>query len=129
MAEPFILINTYAIKPGHEDEYHKRFQEVADLVEANEPKMLYFAAHLSEDGSEAATVQVHTDADNMAFHLELVADHVRDAAQYLDFSTMSIRIYGSPTEAVLEQMRQLAGSGMAVTVSPAVVSFDRLATS
>lgn len=129
MAEPFVFISSYAIKPGHQEEYLKRFQEVADLVETNEPKMLYFAEHVSEDGSEAATVQVHADADNMAYHMELVGDHIRDAAQYLDFSTMAIRIYGTPTEAVLEQMRQLAGSGVSVTVSPAAISVNRLPVS
>lgn len=129
MAEPFVFISSYAIKPGHQEEYLKRFQEVADLVEANEPKILYFAEHLSEDGSESATVQVHADADNMAYHMQLVGDHIRDAAQYLDFSTMAIRIYGAPTEAVLEQMRQLAGSGVAVTVSPAEISVNRLPAS
>lgn len=128
MAEPFVFISSYAIKPGQQEEYLKRFQEVADLVEANEPKMLYFAEHLSEDGAESATVQVHADADNMVTHMQLVGDHIRDAAQYLDFSTMSIRIYGAPTEAVLEQMRQLAGSGVSVTVSPAAISVNRLPT-
>ncbi len=88
--------------------------------------MLYFAEHLSEDGTQASTVQVHADADNMGFHMDLVGEHVRAAAEYLDFSTMSIRIYGSPSGAVLEQMRQLAGSGASVTISPAAVSFDRL---
>ena len=128
MAEPFIFINTYRIKPGHEDEYLKAFGEVADIVKAEEPKMLYFAEHISEDGSEATTVQVHADADNMAHHMELVGDHIREAAQYLDFSSMSIRIYGSPGQHVLEQMRELAGSGVSVTVSPAVVSVSRLPT-
>lgn len=125
MAEPFILINTYAAKPGKEEEYRKRFQEVADLVEAEEPRMLYFAHHESEDGAEGATVQVHADPDNMAVHMQLVDEHIREAAEYLDFSSMKIRIFGSPTAAVLDQMRQLAGAGVSVTVSPPVVAFDR----
>ncbi len=109
-----------------EEEYKERFQAVADIVEAEEPKMLYFAEHVSEDGSENTTVQVHADADNMAYHMQLVGEHIQEAAQYLDWSSMSIRIYGSPTEGVLEQMRQIAGSGVSVTVSPAAVSFSRL---
>lgn len=125
MAEPFIFINSYQVKEGKEDEYRQAFQRVADIVEAQEPKMLYFAEHVSEDGSENTTVQVHSDADSMAYHMQLVEDHIRQAAEYLDWSSMSIRIYGSPNEAVLEQMRQIAGSGVSVTVSPAVVSFDR----
>lgn len=38
---------------------------------------------------------------------------------------MSIEIYGSPTEAVLEHLREVAGLGVRVTVNPAVVALDR----
>jgi UDP-N-acetylmuramoylalanine-D-glutamate ligase len=125
MAEPFIFINSYRIKPGMEEEYRQRFGEVADIVEAQEPKMLYFGEHIAEDGTGATTVQVHADAENMGYHMELVGEHIQEAAQYLDFASMTLQIFGSPTEAVLDQMRQLAGSGVSVTVSPAAVSFHR----
>lgn len=126
MAEPFIFINTYKFKPGKEEEYRAAFQEVADIVEAQEPKMLYFAEHVSEDGSQATTVQVHSDPDNMAHHMQLVDKHIREASEYLDWSSMSIQIFGSPSEAVLEQMRELAGAGVSVTVSPAKITVNRL---
>jgi hypothetical protein len=126
MAEPFIFINTYKVKPGKEEEYRAAFQEVADIVEAQEPKMLYFAEHVTEDGSQATTVQVHSDPDNMVHHMRLVDKHIREASEYLDWSSMSIQIFGSPSEAVLEQMRELAGAGVSVTVSPAEITVNRL---
>lgn len=126
MAEPFIFINTYKFKPGKEEEYRAAFEEVADIVEAQEPKMLYFAEHVSEDGSQATTVQVHSDPDNMEHHMRLVDKHIREASEYLDWSSMSIQILGSPSEAVLEQMRELAGAGVSVTVSPAKITVNRL---
>lgn len=129
MAEPFIFVNTYTIKPGKADGYWKKFRQVADLVQAKEPRMLYFGGHANEDGSTATTVQVHADADNMLFHLELVGEHIRQAAEDLDFSTMSVQIYGSPTEAVMEHIRELAGFGIRVSVNPAVTAFDRFAAS
>ncbi len=125
MAEPLILINTYRVVPGKEEEYFERFGEVVDIVEANEPKMLYFAEHVSEDGAWTSTVQVHADAENLGYHMKLVEDHIREAAEYIDWSSMSIQLFGSPGQAVLEQMRQLAGSGVSVSISPAKVSFDR----
>lgn len=126
MAEPLIFISTYKLKPGKESEYLKAFQGVADIVAAQEPKMLYFAEHISEDGSESTTVQVHSDPENMAYHMQLVEKHIREAAQYLDWSSMSIQIFGSPSEAILEQMREIAGSGVSVKVSPAAVTVNRL---
>jgi hypothetical protein len=129
MAEPFIFINTYTIKPGKEEAYKTAHQQVADLVEAKEPKMLYFALHTSEDGSQATTVQVHADAENLGYHMSLVEEHVRAAHEYLDGANMAIRIFGSPTEAILDQMRQLAGSGVSVTISPATLGFNRFGDS
>lgn len=125
MAEPLIFINTYTIQPGKLDAYKQRFQRTAKVVEDNEPRMLYFACHVDDSGTEATTVQVHADADNMAFHMQLVGDHIEAARDFLDFSSMSMRIYGSPTDALLEQMRKLAGAGVDVTVSRPVVAFDR----
>ena len=127
MAEPFIFINTYRIRPDKAEAYREKFREVAEVVEAKEPRMLYFAAHESEDGTEASTVQVHADPDNLLFHMQLVQDYIREAmVEYLDPSSpVSIRIYGTPSDAILNGIRQLAGPGVSVTVSPAVVAFDR----
>ncbi|HEX2028923.1 MAG TPA: hypothetical protein VHF25_13085 [Nitriliruptorales bacterium] len=125
MGEPFIFINTYAIEPDRRDEYLERFRRTAQMVQANNPRVLYFACHLSEDGSRASTVQVHADADSMALHMQQAARHIEAAREILDFSTMSMQILGSPTEAVLEGIRRTSAPGATVTVMPAAVAFDR----
>lgn len=125
MAEPFIFLNTYAISPDRAETLKRGFQATAELVQAREPRMLYFGLHISEDGTEATTVQVHADAENMAFHMRLVGDHIRKATEYLDFSSMRIQIFGTPTDAIVDQVQQLAGSGVPVTISPAAICFDR----
>lgn len=126
MADPLIFINSYRVTPGNEDTYREAFREVADLVKAEEPKMLYFAEHVSEDGATVTTVQVHADADNLIHHMEVVGEHIQRAAEYIDWSSMSIDLYGTPSEALLEQMRQVAGTGVSVSVNPPAVSFSRL---
>lgn len=126
MAEPFIFINTYALKPGKEEEYRKSFQEVAQLVEAEEPQMLYFACHVGESGKEVTTVQVHADADNMIHHMKVASEHIDHAMRELvDPSGMRIQVYGTPSDALVDQLRQVAGSGVSVSVSPATVAFNR----
>lgn len=125
MAEPFIFINTYDVEPGAIEAYKERFRRTAQVVQAEEPRMLYFACHIDEETNRAATVQVHADADNMAYHMKLVAQHIDSAREVLDFSTMSIQIFGSPTEAILEHIRELSGAGVDVRVAPAAVAFDR----
>lgn len=123
MAEPLIFVNTYAVKPGQRDAVEASFSEVAELVEGKEPRMLYLGFSIDPDGAEATTVQVHADADNMRFHMELIADHLAAARDQLDFSTMRIQLFGSPPEDLVEQMRAVAGA--AVTVHPRTAGFDR----
>jgi hypothetical protein len=59
----------------------------------------------------------------------LVEDHIRAAHEYVDYATAAIRIFGSPTAEILDQMRQLAASGVSVTVSPATLGFNRFGDS
>jgi len=127
MAEPFIFINTYAVKAGKLEEYLQRHQEVVELTEAQEPRLLHFGCYTSEDGAEAATVQVHADADNMLVHMQVAGEHIRQASELLDFSRMSIQIYGSPSATLLEEMRKLAGTGVPVSIKERRVGFTRLA--
>lgn len=121
MSAPFILINEYTIEPGKTDEFLARFRKIADTAEAHEPELLYFAEHISEDGTQGSTVQIHADAQNMERHMELVGEQIRDIVAYLD--SQVVRIYGTPTPAVLEQLRVIAGDR--VTIKPLAVGFDR----
>ena len=121
MSEPFILINEYAIKPGKTDEFLDKFRKIADTAEAHEPELLYFAEHVSADGTHGSTVQVHATAENMERHMELLGEQIADIVPFLDFQ--AVRIYGTPTDTVLEQLRQIAGDR--VTVKPLAVGFDR----
>lgn len=125
MAEPFIFMSTAPVREGRRESLEKRFRVVADKVEAREPKMLHFALYLSEDGTEETTLQVHADAENMALHMQLVAEHVEESQEDLDFAGMSIEVYGNPTDPILDQMRRLAGSGVSVSLKRPVVGFER----
>ena len=122
MSEPLIMTNDYHIDPTLTDEFLARYQELVQVVEAEEPKMLYFAEHLAPDRAEGSTVQVHADAANMERHLELVGDRIAELVGYLDFH--GIRVYGTPTEPVLEQLRAIAGDTL--VVKPLELGFDRL---
>jgi hypothetical protein len=126
MGEPFIFINTATIHEGKLEGWVKSFAEFSEFVEENEPRLLHFATYISEEGTEATILQIHPDAESMAFHMQLVADHMTGSAEYLDFSQMRIQVYGTPNEPVLAQIRKLAGSGVPVAVASPHGGFDRL---
>jgi len=113
---PFIFIATNRLKPGKLDEERKRVPGLVDFVEANEPQMIAFNEYVNDDGTEVAVVQIHPDAESMAFHMEVVAE--RAAAAYAETvaATTSIQVFGTPSEAILEMLERQAGSGVPLTV-------------
>jgi hypothetical protein len=115
---PFVFIATNRLKPGKLADERKRVPGLVDFVEANEPRLIAFNEYASEDGSEVAVVQVHPDADSMAFHMEVVAE--RAAAAYVETvaATTSIQVFGTPSNAVLEMLERQAGAGVPLAVKP-----------
>jgi hypothetical protein len=103
----------------------KYFQGFAEYIEANEPRLLHFAMYVDEEGTEETIVQVHPDADSMVHHMHVLADHGHEAAEYLDFTRSTTRIYGSPPDALLEDIRAF---GTPVTVATPEGGFDRFPT-
>ena len=82
MTGPFIFVATNRLKPGKLDDERARVPGLAAFVEAHEPRLIAFNEYLSADGTEVAVVQIHPDADSMAFHMNVIAE--RAAAAYAD---------------------------------------------
>jgi biotin carboxylase len=113
---PFIFIATNRLKEGKLEEERKRVPGLCDFIEANEPRLIAFNEYVNEDGTEVTVVQIHPDADSMEFHMNVVRERAEQAyAETLD-ATTRIEVYGTPSEAVLEMLRQQAGSGVSLTV-------------
>lgn len=124
MAEPFIFIATHTIKDGKLDDFKRYRQELAEFVEANEPRMIHFGVYISDDGTEVTTVQVHPNSDSMQFHMQVAGDKIGKAYEYLD-ATKSIEICGTPSDALQEMMRQTTGSDVPVSIKRDYSGFDR----
>jgi hypothetical protein len=116
VAGPFIFIATNRLKPGKFDDEKKRVPALVDFIQANEPRLIAFNQYANEEGTEVAVVQVHPDADSMAFHMELIAE--RAASAYADTieATTSIQVFGTPSNAVTEMLRRQAGAGVPLSV-------------
>jgi quinol monooxygenase YgiN len=126
MVEPFIFIGTHTIKEGKLEDFKQHFREFAKFIEANEPRLIHFELYINEDGTEVSVVQVHPDADSMAFHMQVGGEHFAQAYEFLD-TTKSIQIYGTPSDALVEQMKQVGEPGVPVIVKSELAGFNRLA--
>ena len=118
MSGPFIFIATNKLRPGKLDDEKRRVPGLSSFIEANEPRLLAFNEYVNEEGTEVAVVQVHPDAESMAFHMDVVRERAERAyAETLD-STTGIQVFGTPTEAILKMLERAAGSRVPITIKP-----------
>jgi len=117
VSSPFIFIATNRLKPGALEGERKRVPGLVEFIEANEPRLIAFNEYVGETGDEVTVVQVHPDAASMEAHMEIVRERALQAyAETLD-ATVRIQVFGEPTEAILETLRQQAGNGVEITVN------------
>jgi hypothetical protein len=118
MSGPFIFIATNRLKPGKLEEERTRVPGLAEFIKANEPRMLAFNEYANDEGNEVEVVQVHPDADSFEFHMGVVRERAERAYAETLEGTTSVQVYGTPSDPVLEMLRQQAGSGVALSVKP-----------
>ena len=116
MSGPFIFIATNRLRPGKLDDERKRVPGLVDFVEANEPQLIAFNEYVNDEGTEVAVVQIHPDAESMAFHMEVIAERAAAAYAATVDTTTSIQVFGTPSNAVLELLERQAGAGVPITV-------------
>ena len=118
MAAPFIVIRTFTIKEGKLEAFKQFLRELFKFIETNEPRLLASNAYVNEDGTEVTFVQIHPDAASMEHHEKVAHEHTeRGRREFLD-ATTSLQVYGKPSNVLLERTRQLAGTGIPLSVKP-----------
>jgi hypothetical protein len=112
------FIATNRLKPGKLDDESARVPGLVEFIHAHEPRLIAFNEYANEEGTEVAVVQVHPDADSMAFHMQVVADRAASAyAETID-ATTGIQVFGTPSNGVVEMLRRQAGAGVPLSLKP-----------
>jgi hypothetical protein len=116
MSEPFVFITTHTINDGMLDQIEELGTRFTELVEASDTGLLAFHFYVSDDGSEVASVQVHSDAASMDAYLPIVGEMIASA---LELSrTDRIDVYGTPGPVLREVLRHNEEQGARVRVMP-----------
>ena len=117
MSSPFIFIATNRLKPGRLERERSRVPGLVEFIETSEPRLIAFNEYVNEAGDEVTVVQVHPDAESMEAHMAIVRERAQEAyAETLD-ATVRIQVFGRPTDAILDTLRQQAGSGVDISVN------------
>ena len=126
MSEPIVYVDRSEIVEGRLGELATRIAELVDLVEAEEPRIVSYAAYIDEDHRTISVVHVHADSASLATHFQVAGPAFRNFVDLVRLQ--SIDVYGDPTDDVVAQLREKARllGGARVTVHPHKAGFVRL---
>lgn len=102
---PLVFVGRYRIPTGGEEEFGQTNSEMAEFVEAKEPRLLAFASYRSENGREATTIQVHPDSESLSYHLQVAASRISRGVQMVEVIT--IDLYGDVDAMLVERLRAM----------------------
>jgi hypothetical protein len=127
MAEPIIFVDTFAISEGKVEDLKQIAKEMVELVQVNEPRVLVYHIYIDGDARTMTGVQMHPDSASIETHFAVAGPHFGKVMECLEgHGTMNV--FGSPSEAVRQQMTQMAGSmGIKVNFRDLTAGFGRLA--
>ena len=121
MSEPIVLISHVRVRAGRLDAVKQISRAISEQLEEQQPRTLAQLLYLDEQGSQMTVVYVFADAESMELHFEGADERARTAAEYLDVA--GFEIYGQPSEAVLESLREAAAAAEA----PVTIQAEHLA--
>jgi hypothetical protein len=107
------------VREGALDELKAGMRELADFVEANEPRIMAYNVYFNDDGTRMTVAQSHPDSAALEYHMEVAGPLFRRLAHFVELS--AIHIYGEPSGKLLEQLHEkarLLGSGDVVVHAP-----------
>jgi hypothetical protein len=117
MPEPIFFLSHFRIKDKRLDLVRELANEVATRLQAEKPRTLLFLSYADADGGTISFLHAFADAESMDLHIVGAAERSRAAYAYLE--PLGWEVYGNPSSAALETLRQAAdAAGLAVARHP-----------
>jgi hypothetical protein len=105
-ADPIVAIDSSEIREGKIDELKTGLKELVEFVEANEAEPIAYNIYIDQGESRMTVMQIHPSSASMELHMKLAGPIFRRFADLVVLSRVDF--YGTPSDALLEQMRQKA---------------------
>ena len=125
MAEPVFYVDRSEILDGKIEQVKDAVQDLAAFVEQREPQLIAYHFYIDESESTMTVVAVHPDSASLERHLEVGGPRFRAFGELIRMR--SIDVYGQPSQAAVDQLRQKAevlGRGT-VTFHTLLAGFSR----
>ena len=101
--ESLVYVDRSDIRPGRANELEAAARRLVEHVAANERRACSYGIYFSDDRSWMTVVHMHPDSSSLEQLMALIAPVLAPFRDLLDLR--SIDVYGSPSEAVVAQLR------------------------
>lgn len=121
-----VYVDSSEIVAGKLDEVRMLIKELADFIEANEPKLLAYHVYVDEIGKSMSIFQVHADSWSLERHMEIGMPIFLKFQGYIDLNR--IDLYGEPSQGlrdVLKAKAESLGSRGSVVIHSFEAGFSR----
>ena len=106
MDEPIVAIDTSEVREGRLEEVKVAIRELAEFVDANEPRPIAYNAYLDESSKRLTVLQVHPDSASLEHHMRIAGPAFGDFMDLITMRTMDV--FGQPSTELLGLLRQKA---------------------
>ena len=106
MDEPIVAIDTSEIREGRLEEVKVAIRELAEFVDANEPRPIAYNAYLDESSNRLTVLQVHPDSASLEHHMRIAGPAFKGFSELIRMQSMDV--YGEPSESLLGLLQQKA---------------------
>ncbi len=128
MSDHIVYVDRSEVRAGRLEDLKTATKELAQFVEANEPRLVSYDVYFEDGGTRMTVIHVHHDSESLEFHMKVAGPLFAPFAELVRLS--SIDVYGRPSDAVVRQLQRKAEmlGGATVTVHGHHAGFARLAS-
>ena len=129
MSQPIVYLDTSEVRDGRLTELKAAMNDLAEFVQANEPRLLAYNVYFTDDGARMTVLHINPDSAALEFHMKMAGPKFPPIGEFINM--LAIDVYGRPDDALVNRLRQKAemlGSG-SVRVHDLHAGFARLLTS
>jgi hypothetical protein len=106
VSDLIVAIDSSEVHEGKLEDLQVAMKALVEFVDTNERRPLAYKVYFNGDGARMTVLQIHPDSVSMEQHMRVAATAFATVKDLLSLS--AIDIYGTPSEALLDLMRQKA---------------------
>jgi len=115
MPGPIVYVDHSDIVEGRLEDLRAALDGLVAHIAANQPRLLSYDVYLNADRTRSTVIHVHRDSASLEYHLDVIAPRLEPFRDLVRLR--KIEVFGEPSDAVVQRLREKAARLGDATVS------------